>query len=858
MTGVARILIVDDDIVDRMAVVRALQRAGQQVEVEEASGCAQALKLLTTRGFDCVFLDYFLPDGSGLDVLRDARSAGVRTPIVILTGQGDEELAVELMKAGASDYLPKNGATPDRISQCLRNALRLYEAERAAALAERERTRLLTLEREARNEAEAAQRRLAFLAEASALVSASLEYGTTLENVARLAVPGLADWCFVDLATPDGGFERVAIAHRDPTLAELASRFRRTFEPLRDAPHGITRVILTGTPEITTETPDWILVSVARDAEHLDLLRKINVRSTMCIPLVARGKTLGAITFISSTEERRYSMSDLAFAEELGRRAALAVDNARLYQDAVEAETRLRRQLEFTSAITASLAEGVCAVDAEGKFTFVNPAAEQLLGWRREDLLGKRLSSTIHLERADGTRFEAEHSPLMRAIAAGRVYRNEEEAFTRGDGTPFPVSYASSPLRADDKLVGAVLVFHDIRERRSAEDRLRFQANLLEAVGQAVIATDLSGRVTYWNRAAAMTYGYSPMEAVGMHVLDLSPPEARDRKRAIYQGLMSGVPWSGDVTALRADGSTFDASLSLTPLRDASGRIVGLIGIAEDISERKQAERELEESRRQMALSEKLSALGTLVSGVAHEIRTPLTYLANNLFLAQARLEAYARAHPNSAQTLADVKQFSDSAMDAVDRINTLVKDLRAYVLPEGGRRFEAGLHDVVGGAVELFRATQRGKIDVEADLQATPPLMLDKGQIQRVAINLLVNAAEAMQPSGGRIWITTRTTPRGAELEVRDEGPGLSPEVEARIFDPFFTTKAEGTGLGLSITRRIVEAHGGTIRHRSKPGHGATFIVTLPASPREDGGQAGGTAIEVRTQEAATPHGRQ
>lgn len=831
----ARILIVDDDAVDRIAVTRALRKAGHDVDVTETTSRSDAKRLLGEQSFDCVFLDYFLPDGSGLDVVREARAAGVRTPIVILTGQGDEEVAVELMKAGASDYLPKNGATPDRIAQCLRNALRVYHAERVAAMAERERSRLLVLEKEARTEAEAAQRRLAFLAEASALISASLDYETTLENVARLAVPLLADWCFVDLATEGGGFERVALAHQDPSKRHLAEAFRRKYPSVKDAPHGIERVITTGTAEITRDTPDWILMAVARDAEHLDMLRTLGIRSTMCVPLVARGRTLGAITFISTREAHRYSMEDLAFAEELARRAALAVENARLYHDAVAAQTQLQRQLDFTTAITASLAEGVCAVDAEGAFTFVNPAAEAMLGWRASELIGKRLPSTVHLQRADGTRFEAERSALMACIRAGRVYRSEDEAFTRRDGTAFPVSYASSPLIADGAPAGAVLVFHDITERRHAEEKVRFQANLLEAVSQAVIATDAQGNITFWNRAAQRIFGWAATEARGRNVMELTVPKEQEEHMAeIMRTLQAGRAWAGECILRRKDGTEFPAMVSDTPLLDDHGNLIGLIGVSEDITLRKQSESELEESRRQMALSEKLSALGTLVSGVAHEIRTPLTYLANNLFLAQTRLEALATTSPEVAATAADIKRFSAAAMDGVDRINTLVKDLRAYVMPEGGRRHATGLDEVVAGAVELFRATQRGRTEVIADLQPTPPMMLDKGQVQRVVINLLVNAAEAMQPRGGRVFVTTRPTTDGAEVIVRDEGPGLDAEVEHRIFDPFFTTKPEGTGLGLSITRRIVENHGGTIRYATKRGRGTTFHVQLPQSSKD------------------------
>lgn len=692
-----RVLVVDDDKVDRINARRSLRAASLQVDVAEAESCAAARDMLASGGFDCVFLDYLLPDGNGLDVVREVRACGVRTPVVVLTGQGDEQVAVELMKAGAADYLPKALATPERIAQCLRNVVRVFRAERSALDAERERERALELERLARDAAEAAQRRLAFLAEASALVSSSLDYEETLENVARLPVPAFADWTFVDLVEPDGGHVRSAVAHRDPAAAPIAKRLRRRYAGMPDAPHGTSRVIATGRSEVVNDVPAWLLVAVARDAEHLEALRAVGVRAAMTVPLVARGRTLGAMTLIKCGASSRYTVDDLAFAEELARRAALAVDNARLFADVKDAEARLRHQLDFTTAITGSLAEGVCALDREGRFAFVNPAAESILGYAAEDLLSRRLGETI---RPTAT-------ALLRATREGALLRADEEYFQRKDGSTVIVSLVASPILSEGRVAGAVIAFHDATRR-------------------------------------------------------------------------------------------------------------------------KRAEAELEASRRVLAQSEKLSALGTLVSGVAHELRTPLTYLTNNLFLLQARLDAAAREDHRVAPLVADVHRFAQAALDGVDRINALVRDLRPFANPEGGRRIEAGVHEVVSGAVDLFRATQRGRVEVVASLDPTPPVLVDKGQFQRVVINLLVNAAEAM-PHGGRIWVRTRAVGTLALLEVQDEGGGIPPEVEARIFDPFFTTKTEGTGLGLAITRRIVESHGGVIAYRTAANAGTTFSITLP-----------------------------
>jgi two-component system NtrC family sensor kinase len=216
------------------------------------------------------------------------------------------------------------------------------------------------------------------------------------------------------------------------------------------------------------------------------------------------------------------------------------------------------------------------------------------------------------------------------------------------------------------------------------------------------------------------------------------------------------------------------------------------------------------------------------VSGVAHEIRTPLTYVTNNLFLVRQRLEQAAGGRPELRDLVDELAQYGKAALDGVSRINRLVEDLRRFARRDEGGPVEADLRDVVAVAVDLFRATRRGRVDVRADLRSVPSLFLDVGQIQQVVLNLLNNAAEAM-PSGGVVRVATRPNPGGGEIEVEDEGAGIPSDVQPRLFNPFFTTKSEGTGLGLSICQRIVEAHGGRIRFESGLGRGTTFFVFLP-----------------------------
>ena len=186
-----------------------------------------------------------------------------------------------------------------------------------------------------------AQTRLSFLAEASTGLAASLDYDRALADVAHLAVPTLADWCLVDLLEADGRLRRLTTAHADPALRERAHAWAAQFPPDEAAPSGAAEVVRTGHPEMVADIPDALLAANARDAEQLRLLREWAPKSYLCVPLIARGRMLGAITLITAESGRRYEDADLELAEELAGRAALAVDNARLYD-----ETRARAERE--------------------------------------------------------------------------------------------------------------------------------------------------------------------------------------------------------------------------------------------------------------------------------------------------------------------------------------------------------------------------------------------------------------------------------------------------------------------------------------------------------------------------------
>jgi PAS domain S-box-containing protein len=375
------------------------------------------------------------------------------------------------------------------------------------------------------------------------------------------------------------------------------------------------------------------------------------------------------------------------------------------------------------------------------------------------------------------------------------------------------------------RLVAGVAI--DITEREQSEAKFR---NLLEGAPDALIIVDEMGRIRLVNQKAESLFGYTRNELIDSMVEMLIPLRLRDRHvghRARYAQAPKARPMGAgtDLLARRKDGQEFPVEISLSPLETQEGLLV--TAAVRDITVRKQAEQELEASRRQLAMTEKLSALGTLVSGVGHEIRTPLTYISANVALVDAHMAACGRFGPEVEAIGKDVSQRTAKIQEGVARIERIVRQLRQFGLPQL-KRTPVGLDQVVLQAVELFRAAHRGEVNISTDLSPTPAFDMDEGQIQQVVINLLNNGLESMGRNG-RLEVRTREVDGEAVIEVHDHGPGIPDAVQKRLFDPFFTTKSQGTGLGLSISRRIVEAHRGRMTYTTSPEHGTTFVVRLP-----------------------------
>lgn len=313
---------------------------------------------------------------------------------------------------------------------------------------------------------------LRFIAETSAELSSSLDYRATLGSVARLAVPTLADWCAVDILE-NGSISRLVVVHQDPEKVRWAHELQRRYPPDPDATHGVPQVLRSGSSEIYPEITDEVLAAIVRDEEHLRLMREVGLTSAMVVPLVARGRTLGALTLVCAESGRSYGSAELELAEELGRRAGLAIDNARLYDEAQEeiaererAEDALRLSEERYRAVVQQAGEGIYLFDARTKQILeTNPSFQRMLGHTPEELQRMKVYDLVPADPESVDRNVGRTLEQSRLLVGDRVY-------SRKDGSPVDLEVSGSVISYGDREV-VCAVARDITERKRAERALR-------------------------------------------------------------------------------------------------------------------------------------------------------------------------------------------------------------------------------------------------------------------------------------------------------------------------------------------------------------------------------------------------
>jgi len=516
----------------------------------------------------------------------------------------------------------------------------------------------------------------------------------------------------------------------------------------------------------------------------------------------------------------------------------------------VPAQQALSNTERFQYLIAGISDYAIYMIDPDGFIISWNAGAQRFKGYVASEILGEHFSRFYTpQDREAGLPAKA----LAIALAEGKY---EAEGWrVRNDGTRFWAHVVIDPIYNEHgELLGYAKVTRDVTERKKAEDALReseqrFRLLVQGVTDYAIFMLSPEGTVTNWNIGAERIKGYSHDEIVGSHFSRFYTEEDRAAgvpARALETAATVGR-YEHEGLRLRKDGTRFWAHVVIDAIRDEQGKLVGFAKITRDLTEKKAAAEALEEANAALFQAQKMESIGQLTGGIAHDFNNLLSVLASGV-------ELLSLAHKGGV----DAKTI-DSMRRAIDRGATLTQQLLSFARQQPLQPETRNTNRLISDFESVLRRAGNASIKFEMKLDPrVHSVLVDSARFESALLNLVVNARDAM-PDGGRLTIETanatlaenevRNLPAGeyVRVTVRDTGMGMEPEVVARAIEPFFTTKevGKGTGLGLSQVYGFIKQSGGEIVIDSKPGHGTTMSIYLPAVV-EDGEEARGNEPET------------
>ena len=503
---------------------------------------------------------------------------------------------------------------------------------------------------------------------------------------------------------------------------------------------------------------------------------------------------------------------------------------------------RASEQAELLRVTLGSIGDAVITTDLKCRIVSLNAVAESLTGWANAEARGRELADIFKI--IDAETREPLENPAVHALRTNSIVGLANNAvLIRRDGVELFLDDSAAPIKDQDgRVSGCVLIFRDISQRRRWESIAagrELEARLLAAIvassDDAIISKSLDGIIQSWNEGAERLFGYTALQAVGRHISLIIPPDRIAEEEKIIASLKAGERVDHfETERRRSDGRRLQVSLTISPIKDEAGNVIGASKIARDISQRKEAEAErarLDDNLRKLAadLSEVDRRKNEFLATLSHELRNPLAPLRNMLeVLKRGNREAVGPAVETMERQLGQLVRLVDDLLD-ISRITHNRIELR---------KTRVELAASIEQAVEASRplAEESGhKVEVTMPRESLY-VNADPVRLTQIVDNLLNNSCK-YTPPGGRISVTAERDGNDAVITVADTGIGIPPENLATIFDMFTQIDGSiersrgGLGIGLTLVKRLVEMHGGSIEAKSAgEGKGSQFIVRLPA----------------------------
>jgi PAS domain S-box-containing protein len=519
----------------------------------------------------------------------------------------------------------------------------------------------------------------------------------------------------------------------------------------------------------------------------------------------------------------------------------------------------------LSADLLEALPDAVVAVDRDGIIVQLNSQTQELFGYNRDELIGQNIEILVpetYRSQHHQRRESFAQTPKTRRMGAGLDLYGR-----RRNGSEFPVEISLSPVSTEKEWF-VLSAIRDISDRKRIAEELRRAneelhrrtaeqlgeyrsrlASIVDSSEDAILSKDLTGIVMSWNRGAERMYGYPAKEVVGKHISILAPSGRSDEVSKILQKIVDGETVDHyESVRVTKDGRPLDVSLSVSPLTNAIGEVVGASVIARDITSQKRAEA-------QMRQSQKMEAIGRLAGGVAHDFNNVLGII-----------NACAEFLRDRIDSAAEASLYVDNIRNAIERGTALTRQLLTFSRTSAIQPQILDLNDRLKDIGKLLRPLLGDDIEVLiVSRSASAVIEADPGQLDQVVVNLAVNARDAM-PRGGKFILETgaaqfdeafaaqhqaMSAGKYVQLAVSDTGHGMDETTVSRIFEPFFTTKepGKGTGLGLATVYGIVKQSAGHIFVYSEPGHGTTFKIYLPDAEQKIGSGSNPEADSVSPQ---------
>ena len=774
-----KVLLVEDDE-DDYFLTRSLfaEIKGNRYKIDWQSTFTAGLEAMTANQHDVCLVDYRLGAQNGIELLREAIDRGCEAPIILLTGQGEKEVDIEAMKAGAADYLVKGRLDPGLLERSIRYSI---ERKRSAAIAAAEQARLA-----------------AFGADIGLTLtrrdSLQLTLGRCAAAMTQYLHAALARIWIVEAHDQPLKLHAAAGQLTDPQNQRRPVSFEdtRTAKPIiindLNGPHLRDAVLgAQDTPIPSGPDDDW--------------LRREAITAYAAYPLVLEDRPVGLMTLFSRAPLTEATLQEMG---SVAHGIALYIERKR------SAEALDLSEFKYRSVIE-NIKEVIFQVNEQGCWTFLNPAWQEITGYKLKDTLGTPVAEYVHPEDRE-RHWDLFHQLIQRK----QSFFRDETRYLATDGTFRWVEVYAQPT-LDSNVFGTSGTIRDITERKRAEAEIEKLAAFVRLNPDPVMELAADGTLSYLNPAAREM----------ARALGLEDPEAilpRDAAGMARECLRLGHSKPGQEVTI--NGRTL--SWSIFPI--VASQVVHCYGT--DVTERTTLEQQLRHAQ-------KLESIGQLAAGVAHDFNNILTIV-----------QGHADRLVEKCATDESLSEPLNQISAAAKRASSLTRQLLMFSRKQVMQSKVIDLNAVLGNLAKMLHRLIGDNIELESKYaRDIPPIEADPGMVEQIIVNLCVNSRDAM-PKGGQLLITTSAvnidatyvqeqpearTGRFVALSVTDTGCGMPKDTLERIFEPFFTTKevGKGTGLGLATVYGIVKQHQGWIDVSSEINLGTTFKIYFPATSK-------------------------